>query len=296
MAWLQFILESSEETADAVSECLSEAGALAVTLQDAKDQPIFEPKLNTTPVWFHTRIIGLFDADIDVTTVKAFLNAHLSQEIAQTLSVEPLEDKDWIRSSMDQFQPMRFGENLWICPSWHDIPDPSAITILLDPGIAFGTGTHPTTALCLEWLDAHPPHDAVVIDYGCGSGILAIAALKLGAKKVYAIDHDPQALQSTQANAEKNRFDETVLTLSTDEQFQLPQSQKADLLMANILADPLIALAPTFAELIHKEGRLILSGILEHQIEALVSRYGSWFKIMDIEIKDDWVRIEASRL
>lgn len=302
MAWLQITLNTSNNFAEIYSECLMNAGAVSVTLQDAKDDPLFEPAPDTTPLWRETKVIGLFNANIDITAVKKFLKNHLGKNVAETLKIEQLEDKDWIRAGMDQFQPMRFGNKLMICPSWSENPDPTAITLMLDPGLAFGTGTHATTRLCLEWLDQHPPVGAIVVDYGCGSGILGIAALKLGAHFVYAVDNDPQALLSTQYNAKNNGLTtQNILTLLPDSlNHTLNKSfkvhKKIDLILANILANPLIILAPTLAKLVHKGGMIVLSGFLENQIETVFELYKPWFKLLETTAIDGWVRLSAVRV
>ena len=215
----------------------------------------------------------------------------MGNEVIQNLQFETLEEQNWTNAWIDHFQPMRFGKKLMICPSWCDSPDPTAINILLDPGLAFGTGTHATTRLCLEWLDSHPPHRALVVDYGCGSGILGIAALKLGASQVYAVDYDTQALESTKMNAKKNGFNLTKIIPVLPNALKLPQ--KADLLLANILADPLIELAPFFANLLHTAGIIVLSGLLENQTEKVFQHYKSWFKILEVAYENEWARISA---
>ncbi|KKK57143.1 hypothetical protein LCGC14_3057460, partial [marine sediment metagenome] len=184
-------------TADAVSDLLMEAGSASVTFIDAKDTPIYEPKIGTVVFWADTTVIGLFEANHDMNAVVALLKRH--DELKDTLvyKIEQLEDKDWEREWMDNFHPIQFGEKLWICPSWRDIPDPDAVNVLLDPGLAFGTGTHATTALCLKWLESQDLTGKTVVDFGCGSGILGIAAIKLGAKRMIGIDIDPQALEAS---------------------------------------------------------------------------------------------------
>lgn len=290
MAWIQVTVDANQDFAEIYSEYFTTAGALAVTLHDAKDDPLFEPLPNTTPLWQQTKIVGLFDAHIDINAVKQFLRLHLDNHAIQTLKIESLEDKDWVRLGMDQFQPMRFGKKLMICPSWSKNPDPTATTLMLDPGLAFGTGTHATTRLCLEWLDEHPPVDNQVIDYGCGSGILGIAALKLGANFVYAVDNDKQALLSTQNNVLNNNLStKNILTLLP---YEL-NTTKVDLILANILADPLITLAPTFAELVTKGGIIVLSGFLENQVEAVFEAYKPWFQLLETKNIDGWVRLSA---
>ncbi len=295
MSWIQIIINTQMDLAENTSEILSNAGALAVTFEDAKDEPLFEPAPESTPLWQATKVIGLFDATIDIASVKKYLKQHLDNQAVSTLKIEPIEDKDWIRAGMAHFQPMRFGKKLMICPSWCENPDPTAITLMLDPGLAFGTGTHPTTRLCLEWLDQHPPTDATVIDYGCGSGILAIAALKLGARFVYAVDNDPQALISTQHNAKNNALTEkSLLTLLPEAlDASLKENKKVDLLLANILANPLISLAPIFAELVCENGTIVLSGFLENQIDAVFEPYKPWFKLLETKNIEGWVRMSA---
>lgn len=294
MAWIQITVDTKQDLADSYSEYFTAAGAVAVSLQDAKDNPLFEPAPDTTPLWHETKIIGLFDADLDVELVKLFLENFLDINTIKTLKIEPLEDKDWIRVGLDQFQPMRFGKKLMICPSWCENPDPTAITLMLDPGLAFGTGTHATTRLCLEWLDAHPPVDATVIDYGCGSGILGIAALKLGARFVYAVDTDPQALLSTQSNAKNNGLSSKDILTTLPNNFKI--DKKVNLLLANILVTPLINLAPTFAELVNKNGIIVLSGFLENQVDAVFEPYKPWFKLLETNTIDGWVRLSALRV
>ena len=227
MSWRQLSLTISADQAEPVADVLSEQGAVAVTLQDAADQPLYEPPLGSTPLWERTDVVALFEADINMESVIAALRAAPGVSASFEYTVSYVEDKDWERACLDQFKPLKFGERLWVCPSWHEIPEPGAVNIILDPGLAFGTGTHPTTALCLGWLDAHDVRGLDVLDYGCGSGILALAAAKLGAAKVWAVDHDPQALTATRANAEQNGLGATILTMAPE---QLPAMQ-ADLIL-----------------------------------------------------------------
>lgn len=301
MAWLQFILETNQKKAETYSEYFIEAGAVAVTLQDAEDHAIFEPQVGATPLWNHTRVIGLFDANINIESVKDHLKKYLPEKTIQTLQIMPLEDQNWTAAWMDRFHPMQFGKRLWIYPSWSEPPqDSNIIVVQLDPGLAFGTGTHATTALCLEWLDQHSLENATVIDYGCGSGVLGIAALKLGATKVYAIDNDPQALLSTQDNAQKNGFNNKNIVTFLPDEFKILQKaqsfQKVDLLLANILAYPLLELAPTFAELVKSGGQIVLSGILEKQQDVIVEGYSTWFTKIETVSREEWVRVSATRM
>lgn len=295
MASLQFILETTREDAELVEDCLIDAGALAITLQDAEDHPLFEPKPDSTPLWPTTIVTALFEAQCDLEAVKKSLKNDLSTEVFNTLRIEPLEDKNWVQMSLDQFKPMQFGEHLFIYPTWIPAPENSnAVIVRLDPGLAFGTGTHPTTALCLEWLDQHPPQDLRVVDYGCGSGILTLAALKLGARHVFAVDYDPQALTSTMNNAKTNHLTESQCTLAAPETLSMPD--KADLILANILADPIIALMPTFAELLKCHGQIVLSGLLQHQTDAVIAHMSPWFQNIEVTLKEEWARIHAIRI
>lgn len=292
MPWLRFSIVAREDEAARLEQALLDAGALSVTLEDAADQPVYEPVRGTTPIWNQTRVVGLFEDDADVAGIERALRAGLNRDTLPPCEAEVLEDREWARVWMDDFHPMRFGEHLWIVPSGYEPPDPQGVNILLDPGLAFGTGTHPTTALCLEWLDAHPPKGELVIDYGCGSGILAIAALKLGARHAWAIDNDPQALLATEDNAEKNAIPPG--NLYPCEPDQLPPLA-AELLLANILAEPLISLAPRFAEITAPGARIVLSGILEAQAEEVRQAYTDWFEMDAPALREGWVRLEGRR-
>lgn len=291
MPWLQLTFDTHEAVVEQLSECLTLAGANAVTLQDAADQPLFEPPPGTTPLWQHTQVMGLFTADTDIQRVIKQLQVSLGETSLPAWKANPLEDKDWVRAWMDGFKPMRFGQHLWVCPSNFIPPEPQATNIILDPGLAFGTGTHPTTAMCLEWLDAHPPQGKTVIDFGCGSGILALAAAKLGASQVWAVDNDPQALQATQDNADKNSVSEKI-TICPPE--QLPM-QQVDIILANILAGPLQALAEQFAELLQPGGELVLSGILAEQSPATCAAYGKWCPLAPFKQREDWMCLHGTK-
>jgi len=289
MAWIQFIFDSTPDKADALSDLLSECGSSAVTFQDNEDQPIYEPEIGTTPLWPATNVIALFDADTDTDLIIRLLTGMLAPEAVPKHRIEAVEDKDWVREWMDNFHPMSFGDKLWICPSWHTPPQEDAINIMLDPGLAFGTGTHPTTALCLNWLDQADVKDKVVIDYGCGSGILAIAAALLGAKKVIGVDTDPQALEATQANAERNGV--TIDTYLPDD----CPDETCDLLLANILAGPLQSLSPRLASLSKTGAPIVLSGILDSQAEAVSQSYQMWFDMEAPVFKEEWTRLVGQK-
>ncbi len=291
MSWLQLIFETDADSAPSLSDLLSEAGALAVTLEDDADQPLYEPPPGATPLWQATRVVALFEQGHDMNAILAAVAAAWAPRELPAWRLEELEDREWSREWMDTFRPMRFGERLWIVPSWSEAPAAEAVNILLDPGLAFGTGTHPTTRLCLEWLDQNDPADARVVDYGCGSGVLAIAAAKLGADRVWAVDNDPQALLATCDNAARNDVQERIVTALPE---HLPEA-RCDVLIANILAEPLIALAPRFALLVRPEGRLVLSGILPDQATAVLSAYSDWFEMAPVVECDGWVRLEGRR-
>ena len=290
MAWLQLIIPTTETEADQLSDALMEHGAVSVTLQDMQDQPVLEPAPGTTPMWSQTRVVGLFDANDDLKQIIANIEKQLRKKIPDWKG-EQLEDKDWVRAWMDDFKPMQFGKKLWVVPSTFEPPQPEAANILLDPGLAFGTGTHPTTSMCLEWLDANPPRGKDVIDFGCGSGILAIAAILLGAEQAEAIDIDPQALIATRDNAEKNNVSRKINTYLPNEF----ANKSTLLLLANILASPLIELASYFADLTIPRGQIVLSGILAEQADAVLTAYQTNFEIEIWKQQGDWVCLAGVR-
>lgn len=298
MPWLQIKVSIQPEQAETYEDLLLAAGCAAVTYQDAADQPIFEPDLGTTPLWNTTVVTGLFAAEHDIQETLQLLQA--AQQQMDTASDTPrpefkaeiLEDKDWEREWMDHYHPMQFGKRLWVCPSWRDVPEPDAVNLMLDPGLAFGTGTHPTTALCLEWLDGQPLEALQVVDYGCGSGILGIAALLLGAHHVQAVDIDPQALTATRDNLERNGLNPDQL--DTWLPLQAPRI-KADVLVANILAGPLAELAPTLAERVKPGGKILLSGLLSQQADELISVYSRWFDMDPPGEREGWIRLSGVR-
>ena len=288
MPWLQLKCATLPQHVDAISDWLTAHGALSVTYQDAADQPLYEPPVGETPLWQHTIITGLFEVQTDIESLVQELPRHFAN--TSDVRMEILEDKDWVREWMSRYQPMQFGESLWIVPSHHTPPDPQAVNILLDPGLAFGTGTHPTTAMCLRWLANHPPHSQAVVDYGCGSGILAIAAAKLGASHVIAVDNDPQALLATRYNAEQNHVSDYIECRDVTP----PLQTQCDTLLANILAGPLISLAPRFAEIVRPGGNIVLSGILAEQADTVRHAYAAWFDFQHTTQQEDWVLLNAT--
>ncbi|MCH1931494.1 50S ribosomal protein L11 methyltransferase [Shewanella sp. A25] len=292
MPWIQLRINTNSDDAETISDLLLEEGAVSITFEDGKDTPIFEPKLGETPLWRDTVVVALFEADMDLSPSIDMLKTlpFLGENFGH--KVEQIEDKDWVREWMDNYHPIQFGERLWICPSWREVPDPNAVNVILDPGLAFGTGTHPTTALCLEWLDSLDLSQEEVIDFGCGSGILAVAALKLGAKRVTGIDIDYQAIDASKANAERNDVaDKLELYLPEDQ----PADLKADVLVANILAGPLRELAPLIAERVKTGGKLALSGLLREQALEIAEFYSQWFVMDEPSYKDDWSRLTGVR-
>ncbi|MCE9950528.1 50S ribosomal protein L11 methyltransferase [Aeromonas allosaccharophila] len=290
MPWIQIRINATAKTADKVSNMLLGRGAQAVTFMDAKDVPVYEPMPGETPLWGETEVMGLFDAETDPAPTIAFFQQIFGENVGY--KVEQLEDKDWVREWMDHFHPMQFGERLWICPSWRDVPNPDAVNVMLDPGLAFGTGTHPTTALCLQWLDGLDLTGKTVVDFGCGSGILGIAALKLGAARVIGIDIDPQAIQASRDNAERNGVAGQIeLYLPADQ----PQDVEADVVVANILAGPLRELAPLIAGHGKPGSLMALSGVLESQAPELETIYGQWFEMDPTAVKEEWCRLSGRK-
>ncbi len=289
--WLQIHLEAAPGAGEDIAEALMRAGALSVTLADAADDPVLEPKPGEAPLWPHTTVTGLFDAAPDPDQVLLHLRSELATDIPLQARINTLGGDDWISRWKQDFHAMRFGERLWICPHGETAPDNDAVTVNLDPGMAFGTGTHPTTALCLEWLDRHCQAGDRLIDYGCGSGILAIAAARLGATQVWAVDIDPQALQASMSNAAANGVADRIWT---GEPQRLP-AVTADCLVANILAGPLIELAPRFAALLTPGGRLAVSGILHEQAEAVAAALTAHFVVTGQTRREDWSLLHARR-
>lgn len=291
MPWLQVRLAIQPEQAEHWEDTLLELGAVSVTFMDGEDQPIYEPDLGTTPLWSHTHLLALFEDDVDAQALAQHIKL-LGGENTPELDIERIEDQDWERSWMDNFHPMRFGQRLWIVPSWHAAPEPEAVNLLLDPGLAFGTGTHPTTALCLEWLDGQPLDDCNVLDFGCGSGILAIAAKLLGAKQLTCTDIDVQALEATRDNANRNAIaaEDMLVYLPED----MPH-QQFDVVLANILAGPLVSLAPQLIAYTRTGGRLALSGILAEQAQEVRDAYSDAFVLEPTAEKDGWVCISGVR-
>jgi ribosomal protein L11 methyltransferase len=286
---LQLTLDIGTRNPESFEDVLFALGAVAVTLEDAADDPVLEPAPGATPLWPTVVIKAVFDADTDASLIAAALALALPDAPAPRFEVLP--DKAWEREWLKDFRPMRFGRRLWVCPNGMPTDDCEAIRIELDPGLAFGTGTHPTTALCLEWLDAQDVAGQQVVDYGCGSGILGIAAARLGAAGVLAMDIDPQALIATRDNAGRNAVADRI-TISGDPQLA---DRSTDLLLANILAGPLVVLAPRFARAVRPGGQLALSGLLLEQAETVTAAYCPWFDIATSATRDGWALLAGRR-
>ncbi len=289
MTWHQLSITTDENTAPRIADFFSELGAVSVTYMDAKDQPVYEPEIGETKIWQQTTIIGLYELDITPDFIKKALFSQFGNSNLENWQQILLEDQVWERAWMEHYQPMKFADKLWVCPTGQEKNEADCVCLVLDPGLAFGTGTHPTTALCLEWLAKHDLTDKTMIDYGCGSGILAIAAVLLGAKCAYAIDIDPQALVATQANAIKNKVSDKVHNYLVED--FTPVS--VDIVVANILAKPLINLYQPISSLVNNKGALVLSGILNEQAEQVSSIYTSTFDFNPAENLQDWCRLDA---
>jgi ribosomal protein L11 methyltransferase len=297
MPFLELSLIIRIEQQPHVEEALDDLGAQAITLQDANaetpdEQAIFEPGVGELPLWPTITLNALFDADTDRRGLTETLAELLPWLEPDQLTYRDVADENWERAWMDQFKPMAFGRRLWIYP-WNIEPpaDEDTVVVRLDPGLAFGSGTHPTTALCLEWLDGIELAGKTLIDYGCGSGILAIAALKLGAASAIGVDNDPQALTASADNAERNGVGKRLALFLPDE----VDAEPAEIFIANILAGPLGELAPTFAAAAKPNAPFAISGILVGQQDELLQRYAEWFDELRVDTREDWVRISGRR-
>jgi ribosomal protein L11 methyltransferase len=289
MPFLQITLDVGGSNPGPFEDALAELGAVSVTLQDAADDPVLEPAPGETPLWPTVRVQALFDGDADAAAITGAIMRRFPGVATPRLA--EVADKAWEREWLRDFRPMRFGRRLWVCPGGQPAGDADAVRVELDPGLAFGTGTHPTTAMCLEWLDGRDLHGRALVDYGCGSGILAIASLKLGVSSVHAVDIDPQALIATRENAERNRIGPGLTV--TDEPALAEAA--ADILVANILAGPLVDMAPKFAAAVRPGGELALSGVLAEQVDAVTAAYRPWFDIALTATREGWGLIGGRR-
>ena len=290
--WQQLKIQLHSEDASSFEQILFDSDAISISYLDAEDQPVFQEEPGSTPLWDNTFLLCLFNTKTDLGSLLNKLRCNTKVLNNKSLNIELIEDQDWERSWMKDFEPIQFGEKLWICPSWLSPPEPNAVNIKLDPGLAFGTGNHATTSLCLRWLDQADVRGSEVIDYGCGSGVLSIASALLGAVKVHSVDNDPQAISATIDNSRRNKVPGDVLTTYLPE--AVPPVH-ADILIANILERPLIDLSEKFAELVKKGGYITLSGLLEEQIPSLLSCYDRWFDMEAPQVEQGWVLLCGTR-
>ncbi|MBE9559815.1 MAG: 50S ribosomal protein L11 methyltransferase [Proteobacteria bacterium] len=300
MSWLQLSINTTKENAVMAEDTLFTASAQTVTLTDAADQPILEPGVNEVPVWNEVVITGLFDDPFCETSARQALLESIEQaleDIDHSCHTEILEDQNWTRAWMDHFHAMQFGERLWICPLHIDPPEPTAVNLRLDPGLAFGTGTHPTTSLCLRWLDQNIPAESQaeisILDYGCGSGILAIAACMLGAGHADGVDIDPQALTATHDNAKANAVNDRIESFLPEDYQQQHTRAQYDIVVANILSGPLAELAPMLAGHTKQNGDIVLSGILKEQAQTVIDTYSEFFEMDKPEFEEEWVLLHG---
>lgn len=292
MAWLELHLRLPNEDYPLVETALEDAGALALTLTDALDNPVLEPAPGETPLWPEMKVQALFPIEQEPMALLIALENVLPDRILRSARMATLDDRDWTRAWMDHYQPMRFGQRLWIYPTTVEPPGDGGLTIVrLDPGLAFGTGTHPTTALCLRWLDGLTWDGETLFDYGCGSGVLAVAALKLGASAAIGLDNDPQALLASRENAARNGVEAQLALLRAD----APLPPPCDRLCANILLNPLIELRDRIAATVKPGGLAAFSGMLAHQGEEFIARYRELFDDFVVTQQEDWIRVTARK-
>jgi len=297
MSWTEIIIEVARTHAESLSDALMDAGALSVSVEDADfgtdaEQPLFgEPGMEPKEAaWENSRVVALTSADADqaaIVVAAASVVGLAASDVKFTLRT--VEDQDWVRLTQSQFEPIHIGKNIWVVPSWHEAPDSNALVLELDPGLAFGTGSHPTTRLCMEWLEANAPVDLTVLDYGCGSGILAMVAKKLGAEKVIGIDIDPQAIQSAVFNTERNHCD--VAYYLPDEFAESDHAHTFDVVVANILANPLKLMAPMLAGRVNPGGQLVLSGVLATQVDEVAAAYAPFIELTVWAEHEGWVAL-----
>ena len=289
MGWQSVSFLTDASHAEPICDALLEAGALSASIEDADagtpdEQPLFgEPGSVPSSGWTHSRIVALLEPDADIDALLSEAVAAIGLNEIPAYGVEAVEEQNWVQLTQSQFDPIRVSERLWIVPSWHETPDPAAVNLILDPGMAFGTGSHPTTRLCLEWLERNVSEGCSVLDYGCGSGILAIAAARLGAARVAGVDIDPQAVEAARSNAERNG----VVALFADS--AQPVAGEYDVVVANILSNPLRVLAPAICAHVRSGGLLALSGILREQAEEIMAIYAQWLPMQVADMREDWV-------
>ena len=302
MSWTEVVIEIKRAHAEALSDALMEAGALSVSVEDAdegtdQEQPLFgEPGMEPTEAaWEHSRVVALTDVDADQAAIVAEAAAAIGMQEAPAFATRPVADEDWVRLTQSQFAPIHIGKNIWVVPSWHEAPDADALILELDPGLAFGTGSHPTTRLCMEWLEANPAPGKTVLDYGCGSGILAMVAKKVGAGDVAGVDIDPQAIESARDNAVRNHCEIDFYLPDSFAASAKPQhaTGKFDIVVANILSSPLKLMAPMLAGRVAPGGALILSGVLARQAEEVAAAYAPYIQLGVWAEQDGWVALHG---
>ncbi len=302
MAWIEIVIEIAHDHAETISDALMEAGALSVSVEDADlgteaEQPLFgEPGMEPgAAAWERSRVVALTESDADHAAIVAAAAQAIGLGAASlpAYTLREVADQDWVRLTQSQFEPIHIGKNIWVVPSWHQAPDPDALILELDPGLAFGTGSHPTTRLCMEWLEAHAPAHLSVLDYGCGSGILAMVAKKLGANAVVGVDIDPQAIESARNNSLRNHCE---IDYDLPEAFEnrMPQ-EKFDVVVANILSGPLKLMAPMLAGRVAADGSLVLSGVLARQADEVAAAYAPYIKLAVWAERDGWVALSGQR-
>ncbi len=299
MSWTEIVIEIARDNAEALSDALMEAGALSVSVEDADEgtdaeQPLFgepgmEPEENA---WDRSRVVALTDVDADQAGIVAAAAKKIRLKTVPEFTLRPVEEQDWVRLTQSQFAPIHIGKNIWVVPSWHEAPDPEGLILELDPGLAFGTGSHPTTRLCMEWLEANPAPGKTVLDYGCGSGILAMVAKKLGSDVVAGVDIDPQAIDSARDNALRNKCDIGYF-LPDSFATSAHADQRFDTVVANILSSPLKVMAPMLSGRVADGGALILSGVLARQAEEVIQAYAPFIKLGVWAEQDGWVALHG---
>lgn len=298
MSWTEIVIEVARDHAEALSDALMEAGALSVSVEDADEgtdaeRPLFgEPGMEPEEAaWEHSRVVALAADDADHAAIVTEAATTCGIAGTPSYSLRPVAEQDWVRLTQSQFDPIHIGKHIWVVPSWHDAPDPTGLVLELDPGLAFGTGSHPTTRLCMEWLEEHAPSNLTVLDYGCGSGILAMVAKKLGAALVCGVDIDPQAIESARYNSERNRCE---IDYYLPEEFaSAPHPQTFDIVVANILSSPLKLMAPMLSSRVAAGGRLVLSGILSRQADEVAAAYAPFIKMSVWAEHEGWVALSG---
>jgi len=301
MGWNEIVIEVARSHAEGLSDALMDAGALSVSVEDADEgtdaeQPLFgEPGMEPEEAaWERSRVVALIEAQADHAAIVAKATEACDLQSAENLfpyKLREVAEQDWVRLTQSQFDPIHIGKNIWVVPSWHVAPDPSALVLELDPGLAFGTGSHPTTRLCMEWLEAHAPQQLSVLDYGCGSGILALVAKKLGAAKVIGVDLDPQAIESARHNSERNHCD--IDYYLPDAFNNAVNAQTFDIVVANILSSPLKLMAAMLSSRVAPNGALVLSGVLARQADDVAAAYAPFIELTVWEKRDGWVALSG---